>query len=128
VIYPIAFLPALGYPKRAARRFLYDLASSVRFYLQTLGLESELKPHPFGVYLPQGKIASFGVSLRNGVSSHGLAFYVDAQREFFEGIVPCGVADSSFTSLADQGIKTDWHTAASGLTDYIKRGFQVSKN
>jgi lipoate-protein ligase B len=128
VVYPIAYLPTLGYPKRAARRFLGDLAESVRGYLGTLELKSEVRPTPYGVYLPQGKIASFGVSLRNGISSHGVAFYLRPQRAFFSGIVPCGRSDSQITSLAEAGVNIEWETAAEGLSGYIKRGFQASKN
>ena len=128
VIYPIAFLPQLGYPKRAARRLLSDLAASVCFYLETLGLAAEVRPDPLGVYLPQGKIASFGLSLRNGISSHGLALYVQPQREFFQGIVPCGMPDPRYTSLAEAGVQIAWETVADGLSGYIKRGFQASKN
>ncbi len=128
VVYPIGFLPKLGYPKRAARRFLADLAGSVQLFLTSHGLDSEVRDKPFGVFLPQGKIASFGVSLRNGVSSHGLAFYSKPQTEFFQGIIPCGMTQPSITSLEDAGVGLPWERAASELTDYIKRGFQASKN
>ncbi len=127
VLYPIAFLPTLGYSKRAARQFIGDLAQGVSAYLANLGLTSEVRPTPYGVYLPQGKVASFGVSLRQGISSHGVAVYLKPQR-FFEGIVPCGAADSTITCLADAGLNIEWETAANGLSDYIKRGFQASKN
>lgn len=128
VIYPIGFLPKLGYPKRAARRFLNDLASSVLLFLTQHEITGEVRDTPFGVYLGDAKIASFGVSLRNGVSSHGLAFYLKPQTEYFHGIVPCGMAQPRITSLEEAGISLPWETAASELTDYIKRGFQASKN
>jgi lipoyl(octanoyl) transferase len=128
VVYPIAALPTLGYPKRAARKFVSDIAEAVRRFLETLSLESEVRPEPYGVYLPQGKIASFGVSLRNGVSSHGVAFYTQPQRGNFQGIVPCGSAQTPITSLQEVGVDLAWETAANGLSDYIKRGFQASKN
>ncbi len=128
VIYPIGFLPKLGYPKRAVRKFLGDLASSVRLFLAGYGLKGDIRETPFGVFVGDEKIASFGLSLRNGVSSHGLAFYAKPQTGYFDGIIPCGMDRPRITSLEEAGVSLPWERVAGELTDYIKRGFQASKN
>lgn len=128
LIYPIAYLPMLGYPKRAARRFVETLVESVRAYLESLHIDSNVQCEPYGVYVGDAKIASFGISLRNGISSHGLAFYLTPQHAPFSGIIACGAQNVKTTSLAECGVSLEWDTVANALSGYIKRGFQASKN
>lgn len=128
VIYPIASLPALGYGKRAVRQFVGDFAAGILAFLKSKGLEAQIQDNPYGLYLNGAKLASFGLSFRNGISSHGVALYLQSQAAYFEGIVPCGVACPALTSLAESRVLIDWETAALELADYVKRGFQPSKN
>ncbi|MEJ6510685.1 MAG: lipoyl synthase [Acidimicrobiales bacterium] len=50
------------------------------------------------------KIAAIGVRLTRGRSMHGFAINVDPDMTMFTHIVPCGIADKSVTSLAQEGI------------------------
>lgn len=50
------------------------------------------------------KIAAIGVRLTRGRSMHGFAINVDPDMSMFTHIVPCGIADKSVTSLAQEGI------------------------
>ena len=58
----------------------------------------------------RAKIAAIGLQVRRGISRHGIALNVDPDLSHFEAIVPCGLADSAVTSLADLGIATDTQT------------------
>ena len=51
------------------------------------------------------KIAAIGVRLTRGRSMHGFAINVDPEMSMFTHIVPCGIADKSVTSLAQEGIE-----------------------
>ena len=51
----------------------------------------------------EDKIAAIGIRIRQWVAFHGVSLNVDPDLEHFSGIVPCGVADQSVTSLADLG-------------------------
>jgi lipoate-protein ligase B len=48
------------------------------------------------------KIAAIGVKVdARGVTRHGFAINVDPQMEYFDGIIPCGIADYPLIALAD---------------------------
>ena len=51
------------------------------------------------------KIAAIGVRLTRGRSMHGFAINVEPDMSMFSHIVPCGIADKSVTSLAQEGIE-----------------------
>jgi lipoyl(octanoyl) transferase len=53
-----------------------------------------------GVWVEDRKIASIGVHISRGVSTHGFAVNVDDDLEPFEWIVACGLPDVEMTSLA----------------------------
>ncbi|MSQ40328.1 MAG: lipoyl(octanoyl) transferase LipB [Dehalococcoidia bacterium] len=54
--------------------------------------------HP-GVWVEGVKLASIGVHVSGGVTSHGFALNVHTNLEMFSAIVPCGVPGLQFTSL-----------------------------
>ena len=48
------------------------------------------------------KIAAIGVKVdARGITRHGFALNVDPQMEYFEGIIPCGIAGHAVIALAD---------------------------
>jgi lipoate-protein ligase B len=55
-----------------------------------------------GVWVEDRKIASIGVHVQRGVTSHGFAVNVDADLRPFEWIVPCGLGGVRMTSILEE--------------------------
>lgn len=79
--------------------------------LARFNVRGERRQDRIGIWVerPEGgvgredKIAAIGIRIRRWISYHGVSLNVDPDLEHFSGIVPCGVADHSVTSLADLG-------------------------
>jgi lipoate-protein ligase B len=62
---------------------------------------------PTGVWVAERKIASLGIHVARGVSTHGFAVNVDNDLTPFEWIVPCGLEGVQMTSVARETGRVD---------------------
>ncbi|MBM3631586.1 MAG: lipoyl(octanoyl) transferase LipB [Alphaproteobacteria bacterium] len=77
--------------------------------LSQCGIDGVVVPGFVGVWTAFGKVASIGVRVSGGISSHGLAINVREGREpdypsrsrGFGAIIPCGLEKTSVVSLSD---------------------------
>ena len=90
-------------------RFVRDLETALITATAALGVKTTTVPGRTGVFVapeigrPTQKIASIGVGVRHWITYHGFALNVDVDLSGFDAIVPCGLADVTMTSLAEQG-------------------------
>jgi lipoyl(octanoyl) transferase len=68
--------------------------------LSSFDIEATRMPGRRGVWIDGAKIASIGVRVSRGITSHGFALNVDPDLSFFSHIVPCGLPGVSMTSMA----------------------------
>ncbi len=61
---------------------------------------AEEGPDYTGVWVQERKIASIGVHVQRGVSTHGFAVNVDNELEPFSWVLACGLPDVSMTSMS----------------------------
>ncbi|XP_038696038.1 octanoyltransferase LIP2, mitochondrial-like [Tripterygium wilfordii] len=57
-----------------------------------------------GVWVEDRKIGATGVHVAHGITSHGLAFNIDPDMNYYKNIVPCGIANKEVTSLRRETI------------------------
>jgi lipoyl(octanoyl) transferase len=78
--------------------------------LARLGVQGERRDGRIGIWVArrgggEDKIAAIGVRVRRWVTYHGVALNVDPELDHYRGIVPCGIAEHSVTSLAALGVR-----------------------
>lgn len=74
-------------------------------------LDYDIKAHRIkektGIWLDQGKtterkIAAIGIKCSRHLTMHGLAININTNLDYFNHIIPCGLADSNVTSLSKE--------------------------
>lgn len=101
----------VGYPILDLDNFFTDIHKYLRFLeevtiltLAEYGLKTERSPGETGVWLDVGtpfarKICAMGVRASRWVTMHGFALNVNADLEYFDHIIPCGIRGKAVTSL-----------------------------
>lgn len=88
------------------KKFVCDLEQWVIDSLGDVSIEAFRSPGKIGIWVKdknslsgESKIAAIGIRVRKWVSFHGVAININPKLADFNGIVPCGIADSGVTSL-----------------------------
>ncbi|MFN2569277.1 MAG: lipoyl(octanoyl) transferase LipB [Candidatus Dormibacteria bacterium] len=112
VAYPIVRVPDI-FPLEASRgsgdviRYVRSLEQAVIATVGEHGIVATARPPHTGVWVGGGakKLASIGVKVAGGVSTHGIALNVSTDLDWFSHIVPCGIAGAAVTSLDQLGAR-----------------------
>ena len=115
--YPIVDLRVWG---GGPLRYVRALEQVLVATLAELGIDARSDQRPTGVWIGDAKIASIGVKVGRGVTSHGFALNVNPDLTFFDHIVPCGISGCPVTSIAAQRPEL---TDLSTLTPIVARHF-----
>jgi lipoyl(octanoyl) transferase len=104
VCYPILDLTRHG---QDVKRYCRDLEEALIRTLGAVGVEATRIEGLTGIWVETQpvpkKIASIGVHITKWVTTHGYALNVDLDTApFTEWITACGLADASFTTIADE--------------------------
>ena len=97
----------VGYPiidlnpdRRDVHRYVRDLEDVMIRVCADYGIEAGRIKGMSGTWIDDEKIGAIGVRISRWITSHGFAFNVTTDVDFFKLIVPCGIADRGVTSLA----------------------------
>jgi lipoyl(octanoyl) transferase len=80
-------------------RYVRDLEEVLIRTAAGYGIVGERVEGLTGVWVGREKLAAIGVRIARWITSHGFAFNVSTNLEYFDLIVPCGIADRGVTSL-----------------------------
>jgi lipoyl(octanoyl) transferase len=99
----------VGYPivdlnpdRRDVHRYVRDLEEVMIRVCADYGLAAGRVKGFSGAWIGDEKIGAIGVRISRWITSHGFAFNVATDVDFFNLIVPCGIADKGVTSLASK--------------------------
>ena len=101
----------VGYPIIDLRRwrggplkYVQALERMLADTLDAFGISATSEGHPTGVWVDDKKIAAIGVKVGRRVTTHGFALNVSPDLRFFKYIVPCGMPQSSVTSIERESL------------------------
>lgn len=81
-------------------RYVRDLEEVLIRVASDYGLVADRVPGLTGVWIGGEKVAAIGVRIARWITSHGFALNVTTDLDYFNLIVPCGIADRGVTSLS----------------------------
>jgi len=86
--------------------FVREIETALIQVCKEFGINAERYCERSGVWVrdDQGdrKIAAIGLRVARGVTMHGFALNVDPDLNYFERIIPCGIADAQVTSMSKE--------------------------
>ena len=101
----------VGYPILDLDNFFTDIHKYLRYLeemviltLSEYGINGERSKGETGVWLDVGtpfarKICALGVRASRWVTMHGFALNVNADLNYFDNMIPCGISDKAVTSM-----------------------------
>jgi len=81
-------------------RYVRDLEEVLIRVAADFGVAASRVEGLTGVWVGRDKLAAIGVRIARWITSHGFALNVSTDLDYFNLIVPCGIADRGVTSLA----------------------------
>ena len=125
--YPIFDLRGF-HPRIGAVEFVRRLEEALIRTCAEFGIACERVKGMTGVWTSkeqeQAKIAAIGVHISRGVTSHGFALNVNTDLDYFQLIVPCGIASKPVTSLQREiGREADLEEVARAVAQHFAQVF-----
>jgi lipoyl(octanoyl) transferase len=126
VAYPIINLRAFNLGVKA---YIASLEQVIINLLSDFAINSCRRDGYPGVWTDTEKIASIGVSVKNGITMHGSALNVSTDLNSFSMIVPCGIKDTQVTSMEKTlGSKVSMPDVIKSFIKHFKIVFNTSVN
>ncbi len=103
VMYPVIDLEK---NKIGVKDFVYGLEEIMKLTAKDHGIDAGRNKKNHGIWAGNSKIGSVGISVKKGISMHGLALNINPDLEPFSWINPCGLIDISITSIEKETNQT----------------------
>ncbi len=104
VMYPIVDLEK---NKIGVKNFVHGLEEIMKQTAADFGIDANRDERNHGLWVKNSKIGSVGISIKKGISFHGLAMNINPDLEPFSWINPCGLTNVSMTSVEKEMTKSE---------------------
>lgn len=107
--FPIVNLKHIYGDAKAVKRFTEELLLGLAHACATLGVKSVETRSDFpGLWTKRGKLASIGITVKDGYVFHGFSLNVRSScTTGFQQIHPCGIVNCAISSLEQEGVKVE---------------------
>jgi len=102
VMYPIIDLEK---NRISVKDFVYGLEEIMKLTAKDFDVNVSRNKKNHGLWVGNSKIGSVGISVKRGISMHGLALNINPDLKPFSWINPCGMNDISITSIEKEAVK-----------------------
>lgn len=123
VVYPIVDM------REAGLRVLDYVTALEEIMIRTAadwGLVAERNSMNRGVWVDNKKLGSIGITIRRGISFHGIAFNVNVSLEPFGWINPCGLKGIRMTSMERElSYQVPMHKVRNAVKRHMETGFGI---
>jgi lipoyl(octanoyl) transferase len=124
----------VGYPildlnpdRRDVHQYVRDLEEVLIRTAADFGISAGRLSGLTGVWVGDEKLAAIGVRIARWITSHGFALNVSTNLDYFNLIVPCGIADRGVTSLSRLlGRPVELDEVQGSLANHFSNVFQFS--
>jgi len=130
VAYPILDLEKFG---TDIGKYLRNLEEVIIRTLADYGIKGDRSKGETGVWIEPGipgrerKIADLCVRCSRWITMHGLAFNINTDLSYFDGIIPCGIRNKQVSSLAKElGHTVDIEEVKTLLKQHFEEVFHVN--
>jgi lipoyl(octanoyl) transferase len=125
----------VGYPILDLEKFYTDIGKYLRnieeVVIRTIaafGIKGERSKGETGVWIEpdikgrERKICAMGVRCSRWITMHGFALNVNTDLDYFNYIIPCGIADKKVTSIAAE---TGYAVPIADVQEQLKKNFEI---
>jgi len=120
VLYPIVDLEA---KRMGVKDFVWGLEEIMKQTALDFNIKADRNSLNHGLWVGNAKIGSVGLSIKKGISFHGLAMNISLDLEPFSWINPCGLSQISVTSVQNERQKTGNDSAGPAMNQ-VKASFK----
>jgi len=96
ICYPIFNIKKLSVTPRT---YIQNLQKIITSTLEDFGIPAKWENKPIGVWVKDTKIASIGIRISNGISTHGFSLNINPNLKHFDHIISCGLSITKNTSI-----------------------------
>ncbi len=124
VLYPIIDIER---NKIGVKEFVHGLEEIMKRTARDFHINANRDDRNHGIWINNSKLGSVGISIKRGVSFHGLAMNINIDLEPFSWINPCGLKHIAMTSLKQElsRQKRDSHIPMSKIRDSFINHFST---
>ena len=123
--YPVIDLRSLGI---GPKRYVLALENALICTLNSYGINAYKRGKDTGVWTEKGKIASIGVKISNGITTHGFALNISTDLRAFESIIACGLIDGHCTSMAEFSVVPELAAVAEAISNNLGQELSIIWN